>query len=264
MIDIEKIRTNFDFVKAETEEMVRETYRLRYNIYCLERGFEKSEDNTNGLEIDEYDVRSKHALIRHCQSNTAIGSVRLILSDKSNIKQLFPIEHYCGKKIDFNLLKHFLVPRHRIAEISRFGITKEFKRRAHEASTYSGASDFVSYEDGNATMDKRESPYIILGLIALAFSLSKKYGITHWYAVMEPTLDRLLRRFGIKFIKLGPTMEYHGLRQPMFASVHALLEEIYLVKKNLWDFIDSLDGIPDNFREASDLDLPPSYSGTTG
>jgi len=263
MIDIDRLRTNFDFIKTETEELIQETYKLRYNIYCLERSFEKPEDNCNDMEIDEYDVRAKHALARHCQSATPVGSVRLILPDESDPEQLFPIEHHCGSKIDSNLLHHFLVPRRQIAEVSRFGITKQFKRRFRESETCSGANDFVSYEDGITTLDRRVFPQIILGLIALAFSLSKQHGITHWYAVMEPSLDRLLRRFGMKFIKIGPVMEYHGLRQPMFASVHALLREVYRVRPEFWDFIDGLDGIPADLQVEPDDDLSPT-SGTYG
>jgi len=65
-------------------------------------------------------------------------------------------------------------------------------------------------------------------------------GITHWVAVMEPTLLRLLRRSGIAFNLLGDPVEYHGLRQPCYAKIGDLLAGVYAKNREIWDlFTDS-------------------------
>src|SRR3954447_17833499 len=60
-----------DAIKAATDELVvelavspgqvLEAQRLRYRVYCQERGFEVGKD---GLERDEFDPASRHVLVR--------------------------------------------------------------------------------------------------------------------------------------------------------------------------------------------------------
>ncbi len=44
-------------------------------------------------------------------------------------------------------------------------------------------------------------------------------GITRWFAAMEPTLVRLLNRFGIRMRQIGPETEYFGKVAPYAADV---------------------------------------------
>ena len=41
----------FEIVPAETAEQLREAFRLRYEVYCVENPFENPETNRNGLEF---------------------------------------------------------------------------------------------------------------------------------------------------------------------------------------------------------------------
>ncbi len=77
----------------------------------------------------------------------------------------------------------------------------------------------------------------------MLFSLSVQHKINHWYAVMEPSLHRLLKRSGIEFHKIGPLMDFHGKRQPMLANVDELLDKIYRKNREFYYFIDELGGI---------------------
>ena len=49
-------------------------------------------------------------------------------------------------------------------------------------------------------------------------------GITHIVGMMEPTLLRLLGRLGIAFHPLGERVEHHGIRQPGWAVMVAVLQ----------------------------------------
>lgn len=53
--------------------------------------------------------------------------------------------------------------------------------------------------------------------------LSNELGLTHWCAIMEKGLLRLLERFGIHFVATGPMVEYHGMRQPCVARIDGVL-----------------------------------------
>ena len=61
--------------------------------------------------------------------------------------------------------------------------------------------------------------------------------MTHWCAVMEPTLLRLLRMTSIYFHPLGPVVDYHGKRQPCFNRLDHLLDAVYLERWALWIYL---------------------------
>ena len=48
----------FKFKKVDSEELLKEIYRVRYEVYCQECGFLPTSDYPDGLEIDEFDEHS--------------------------------------------------------------------------------------------------------------------------------------------------------------------------------------------------------------
>ena len=80
-------------------------------------------------------------------------------------------------------------------------------------------------------------PNITLGLMNGIVRMSVEHGITEWFAVMEPTLLRLLARFGIYFSPIGPMVNYHGMRQPCYATIENLLGRVRKERIDVWEFI---------------------------
>jgi N-acyl-L-homoserine lactone synthetase len=199
------------------ESQRREAHQLRYEVYCIERGYEDPSKFPNGLEEDEFDSHSVHSLVRHTSSGMAVGVVRLILPNPLKPESLFPIELNCGHSFDQAVLEDFKFPRTAIAEVSRFAIPNRLIARSGQVS---------------------------LGLIAMLFVTSAQHQITHWYAVMEPSLSRLLSRSGVNFTPIGPVIDYHGRRQPMIAKVSDLLGTIYHRRYELYKLIEQLGGVP--------------------
>src|SRR5437867_11213315 len=78
----------FRFIHVESEDLKRAIYRLRYQIYVEEFGFERPEDHPNGLEIDQYDQYSIYVAALNA-ADEVIGTVRLVLHSAHG----FPIEH---------------------------------------------------------------------------------------------------------------------------------------------------------------------------
>jgi N-acyl amino acid synthase of PEP-CTERM/exosortase system len=74
---------------------------------------------------------------------------------------------------------------------------------------------------------------LVRGLVALSAQL----GVTHWCAVMEPSLLRLLRATSIFFENFGPPVEYHGLRQPCYNGVGDILDRVAEDRPLLWQFL---------------------------
>ncbi|HNS45223.1 MAG TPA: GNAT family N-acyltransferase, partial [Alphaproteobacteria bacterium] len=119
---------SYEVVLANTHELREECFKLRHQIFCVERGFKL--DSRNGLESDGYDVRSAHFLLKHRPSNSYIATGRLILPDRGDLKSSLPLQ----KKLAQNVIEdHDLHIPDRVSktcEISRIGILKSCSRQS--------------------------------------------------------------------------------------------------------------------------------------
>ncbi len=120
---------HFEVVRADTPQQLDLAYRLRYQVYCVENPFEDPARCPDGREIDEDDHRSVHTLLIHRRSGVAAGTSRLIMPRLDGEGPL-PIQRIVGRR---KLKSVHRVPLHRIAEISRFAVSKDFRRRCGEA-----------------------------------------------------------------------------------------------------------------------------------
>jgi N-acyl amino acid synthase of PEP-CTERM/exosortase system len=230
----------FELVHADSDELRAQVYRLRHQVYVVETGFEHESDckhqldaegNLVAWEEDEFDPRSDHYLVLHRRTGIHAGTVRLILPEPGAPAAPFPIELHCP--LDEPVLDPLL--RHHLGEISRLAVSKVFKRRLGEAESLAGvASDISLYFDQD---ERRILPHISLGLFAAVMRMAHYHGISHCYAVMEPSLVRLLGRFGVVFRRIGPNIEYHGLRMPCITSADETLPSIHVVAPQVWDLI---------------------------
>jgi N-acyl amino acid synthase of PEP-CTERM/exosortase system len=67
--------------------------------------------------------------------------------------------------------------------------------------------------------------------------VSARDGITHWVAEMEPALLRMYAKLGVHWIKLGPTVEFHGKRQPCYTKLDDMLTRNRQERPEIWDLI---------------------------
>lgn len=198
---------DFELLPAESSEHIARSQRLRYQVYCTEHGFLNPDDYPDQREVDQFEDRAVHTLLRHRQSGEIIATVRMVLADAADPNRHFPIER--GE-----VLRHLLqdygwaIPRESIGEISRLAVVKEFRL-----------------------------PGVIVGLFKAILAMTARKNVTHWYAVMEPSLLRLLRQSGIKFTPVGPLVDYHGLRQPCVAVAEEVLANVRQHRPAIWDFV---------------------------
>jgi len=218
---------NFRIVASNTPELLAESYKLRYQVYCLENNFEATDKHPNGQEIDEFDVRSEHYLIQHKQTGKFVATTRLILPNHNDLKQSFPIEK--NTHIEPNNIVQS-IPRSQLAEISRFCVSKAFKQFQWSHNINHEVSSRQDSNSQYAEHLRLSFPYITLALISGLIRSNTNHGITHWYAVMKPALFRYFQQFGIDFTPIGPVSDYHGLRIPCLIEVDYLLENVR--KKN--------------------------------
>lgn len=191
----------FTVERAVTAAQLHEVFRLRHQVYCVERGFEAVDGEE---ETDECDPRARHVLVRSTADGAAVGTVRVIAPD---LDASLPMQRVC----DAAYLLH--LPLCTTGEISRFAISKQRRMSCTGAAL------------------------LRMLLLRGVVELSAEMGLTHWLAVMEPSLIRLHQRNGIRFQPVGPLVEYHGIRQPAFGEIGAVLAGIRREQPPVWQFL---------------------------
>lgn len=228
-------RDYFDLVLATTEALKNSAYALRYRVYCVETGFEQAELFPDGMEKDEYDIHAEHYLVRHRDTGLFAATARLILPNINDINQPFPVEKHCHLG-NISLLEN--IPRTQIAEVSRFCVSEQFKRREGERNTLAGIGPhklkaFLS----DTANTKRALPYITLALISCIIRMGLDHNITHLYVFIEPSFARLLRFLGIELVPVGPLIDYHGKRQPYIIHVPSSMSRIKNRNIGAWEIL---------------------------
>ena len=199
---------------------------IRYQVYCVERGFESAEEHATGLETDVYDKRALAGLLIHRPSGDAMGTVRLVLPDFA-VPGVFPV----GELLHENgiELKDY-VPLAEATEVSRFAISKNFRRRASDDKEIgaSGPGRSERIRQGNLPS---------LSLIQFLVRHSARNGLQYWVAAMEVKLLRMLHGMGIHFTAIGPQVMHHGLRQPCYCHVPTMLAALKDEQPDYWKVI---------------------------
>jgi N-acyl amino acid synthase of PEP-CTERM/exosortase system len=220
-------------VPAISDELKNEVYKLRYQVYCIETEFLNSEHYPEGLEIDEFDQQSVHYLIRHRRSGDYAATTRLILPDANNPEKLFPVELH--SEID-NVAVMQPINRRHLGEVSRFCVSKAFKKRKNEEHTLTGID--VDWQVDYFTLDElRTFPHIALALITCVIKASHENDIHYLFASMEQALLRFLSVPGINFTKIGPLANYHGPRWPTAIKITDLLDCVAEKNLDIWNLL---------------------------
>lgn len=230
-----QFRRYFEVIRADSEELREAVFRIRYEVYCTEMGYEDPARFPDGMEHDEYDRRARHVLLRHRPSGTYAGCVRLIQDTGSEPRELFPFERFGGQSLRRNIIDPARLPRNSFGEISRLAVRGQFRRRSGEQAVPHGVAseDPVEY----SAEQRRIIPHIALGLYLAAAAMGLLQGLSGVFVMMEPRLARHMRRYGIVFRQAGEIVEYHGQRGPFYISRRALFEHLRPEIRELLDAI---------------------------
>lgn len=232
----------FEVIPANTPELLEAAYHLRYQVFCVETGFEDINQFPAKVEMDEFDKYSIHSLLKHQSTGHFAGTVRLILP-QPDTEKCFPVHRITHHPLFFDK-KEF--PPDKVAEVSRFAISKEFRKRRGELDSPSAASEYdetspderrVISHITSGLEERRVIPHITLGLIAGLVRMSAENGIQHWFCVVERPLLRLLSRYGLYLVPCGSIVEYHGKRQPCYAHLDQFLETARKERPDVWELL---------------------------
>jgi len=213
----------FRFGLVENPEVLKDTFRMRYEVYVQEFGFEKKEDHPGGLETDDYEEESIHFACLN-ESDSVVGTIRLVLDSPKG----FPLEHavrttFVGEKPHPS----------KMAEISRLTVSKDLRRRKEDGMY--GVESYLTQKEGGVLPDDgsipeemqgRKNPIIVLGLYQVMYQESRRLGLTHWYMITEKKLFYALRKYGFLFHQIGEPVQYHGERIPYLGIIEEIEKKL--------------------------------------
>ncbi len=190
-------------------QLMDESHRLRYQVYCVERGFLNPEDYPDQREQDEFDRYSLHLGVVDPEG-MLLATARLV---KVNIVGLPLFRHCRIYPREFELFHETT----RVVEISRLCVSRTLRRRHIGATT------------------------VAISLYRAIYQASKRNGFTHWLVATEPSLQRLLASLKVPFREVGPSTDYYGPVAPYLVDLSRWDEVI--VSRTLPALHSFLDGL---------------------
>jgi N-acyl-L-homoserine lactone synthetase len=160
-------------------DLMDKSYRLRYQVYCIERGFLDPAKYPDRLERDEFDRYSLHLGVLDRDGSLKATS-RLIQVSVLGL----PLFRHC--EIFATQETEVYRPTNRIAEVSRLCMSRQVAARRTDRAA------------------------VIPTMYRALYQFSKRAGFTHWLVATERGLHRLLTNFGFPFRPVGPHIDYFG------------------------------------------------------
>jgi N-acyl amino acid synthase of PEP-CTERM/exosortase system len=204
----------------DSPELMEEHYRLRYQVYCLERKFLPAANFPQGLEMDDFDRHAVHVgAMDGCGVLAGTGRVVKVTAAGPGL----PLFQHCRI---FAEETELLDPDNTVVEISRLSMSRGYWRRRLKG------------------LPKRHDVRrdVFLALAKAIYQATKRLGATHWIVATETSLQRLLAHYGFPFRVIGPECDYGGPVSPYLMNL-AAFDQVILSGRvpELDDFVDGLE-----------------------
>jgi N-acyl-L-homoserine lactone synthetase len=168
--------------------LMEQSYRLRYQVYCVERKFLDAARYPDGLECDEFDRFAMHAGVIS-QDHQLVGTLRLVKVGMDDL----PLFRHCT--VFDECARALRRDGVQLAEVSRLCMSRECRD------------------------DQAGNSRVGMNLFRATYQTAKRNRLTHWLAAMEPALHRLLLAVGVPFRIAGPETDYFGPVAPYMCDL---------------------------------------------
>jgi len=204
-----------------------DSYRLRYQSFCLEQLFFNKDNYPSQLETDVFDRAAVHVGVLDA-TNELVGTARVVPPNSAGL----PLFRYCTLFPGDTTVAD---PANTVVELSRVCLT----RRSNRAMA-----------DGDDTGPGEPPPEVLLSqapgsghgshdafatLIKAMYHATKRLHGTHWIIAVEKALRRRIARYGLPFRLAGPEVDYYG---PVAPYVMSLAELDDVIRARLYAALD--------------------------
>jgi N-acyl amino acid synthase of PEP-CTERM/exosortase system len=233
--------SHFEVFLADTEEGVGLNQRVRYRVFCLEKGFEDATDFPDGRERDRWDDVSIHFTVREKATGNWVAATRIILP----LAEQFPVEEQEG----FVPGHAEGIPRYTLSEVSRICIVREGGAVAPVAGQPAGDG----MEEVAGVSDRRRERDVLLGLVRAITEYCLDHGIRLGYMFITDAFAKLLQRLGVVFHQVGGKTVYRGVRAPY--CIDYALSKRHMCARSA-DLAELFEAWDQAYRPISELRLP--------
>ena len=194
--------SRYEVYLADTEESRKLHHQVRYQVFCVERGFEDPEKFPDYLERDAWDQNSHHFVVKDRETGSGVGAMRIVLPTAGQL----PVEQLnCITEEPEIVTKN--TP---MAEVSRICMVRD--------------SNFNGLELPLQAVTPSDQLEVLLGLIRAVIRYSWDNDIPYQYMLVQRSFARMLKRLGVAFTQLGEGIEHRGLRVPYLIDMDATWE----------------------------------------
>ena len=201
-------------------QLLEQSYRLRYQVYCVERQFLPASDYPDQREVDAFDQQSIHVGAIDDAGEVA-ATARIVKPGGAGL----PLFRYCTL---FPQVTAFDVAGLTTVEVSRVSISRQYARRPGDVRL---GGVVVPGEPGAPPAGgherRRRSGEPFLTLLKAVIAAARTVGATHLVFAIEHALLRWLAHYGFPCRLSGPEAEYYGRVAPYIVSM-AELDEVIL------------------------------------
>lgn len=194
----------------DTPALLEQSFGLRYQVYCLERGFLNPADYADHLEIDAFDAHALHFGTTNLQGEL-VGTARLVQDGAAG----FPLFRHCTI---FPGETELYQPGNTVVEVSRLSVSRKYRRRKDDGA-YGDQAPVVHVGTERRGEHAEYGGELIVSLYKALYQASKRHGITHWLAATEKSLHRLLAKYAFPLRLIGPETDYFGPVAPYLMDV---------------------------------------------
>jgi N-acyl amino acid synthase of PEP-CTERM/exosortase system len=216
-------------VLADTEESKQIHYQLRYQVYCLEKGFEDTSKFEDGMEVDHYDDDAIHFLVKDRISDTWLATARLVIADAESLPM--------GTVADFDLDP--IDRKERVAEFTRLSILPTFRHQARKPRGSQPSGE----------------PEILLGVFRAVMGYCGEIGVKSVLFLCRRSIWRVLGRLGVEMQQIGPPCQHRGVRFPYLINLETMFSQIIAYSSETHRFFNK----PSSYLRYSEID--PEHAG---
>lgn len=208
----------FEIIIADTPRSKNIHYRLRYQVYCEELGFEDKTQYPGQMEFDTWDKHSVHFLVRNRYSGAWLGTLRVVFHNSLS----FPFESRCSADQQLAINDYL-----QSVEISRLCVIKE-ARRFQKSAPSLATDQKPTLESSNKIIHYLHTHHakqrcLMWGLLRAAVVYSAEHNLKHWFFLATQSLAQCIQKAGFEMEKIGLTPTDAGQRYPYKLNVENFL-----------------------------------------
>jgi N-acyl amino acid synthase of PEP-CTERM/exosortase system len=183
--------------------------RIRYQVFCLDRGFEDPDAFSSALETDAWDDQSAHFIVQNKNTRQWVAATRLVLPKPDRPLPVDSLGVFDRRFLDD--------PGLLVGEISRFCIIGNRSQVQVDGGLHPEPNSLAAW--GIGAIGSGQQFEVTLGMIRAAGIYALKRGVNFCIMLITDAFARLLRKLGVTLRQAGPVAEHRGMRTPYLVDM---------------------------------------------